>query len=159
VKGTVLWRAVCWKTACTVRREGRVRPPLPGASLTLCTWQTLLSPAADIYFRITSSVLFFQLALCTLTAWRLVTNRAFTLGRNWEAIFLGISIPNVFHALNSAAFLFEDWWPYPLYLRLIEPLSLLSWVIMAAGMRKIYLPQLSVRVQPEAAREVEACSG
>ena len=130
-----------------------------GAALTLCSWQAVLSPAADVYTGITSSVLFFQLALCTLIVFRLISNRAFTLGRNWEAIFIGISVPNVLHAVNSAAFLFEDWWPYPLYLRLIEPLSLLSWVIIAAGMRRLYPLQVTVRAGVAATGEVKSCSG
>ncbi len=157
----VLATALLVQIYCLVRRVGDWTHWLAlivGFTIATC-YSLFAAVGGGSFTRITSSILFFQLALCTLIVLRLIVNRELTVGRNWEAVFLGISIPNVLHAVNSAAFLFEDWWSYPLYLRLIEPLSLLSWVIMAAGMRKFHPPQVTVWAEAGVAGEVRECSG
>lgn len=91
---------------------------------------------ADIGFRYLNVALFYQVYVGMAAMLRLASDTEFVLGRNLGGALTALLFPAFVQSLNQAAYISGlEFWPYDAFSFVITSSSIVSWLILAWGMR------------------------
>ena len=155
----VLAIAIVWKVyRLAGRGSGWDYVPLlilPG----FIVFESLRVPGTHHYIIISNALLCFEAVLGLMAYNRLFKNRRLKLGSNLSGILMGLYIPCLIAWLNHTLYLFGAVLPYEFFASVMEPITLLSWFLMARGMRRLDPPSWEDPPWPELDGEVNEVFG
>jgi hypothetical protein len=117
-------------------------------------FESLRLPDNHYYFVISNALLCFEAVLGLLVYIRLFNNRRLKLGSNLSGILMGLYIPCLIAWLNHTLYMFGAVLPYEFFASIMEPITLLSWFLIALGMRRLDPPRWEEPPRPDLDGEV-----
>lgn len=111
----------------------------------------------QVYIRLTNSLYAFVTVLGGIVLFRLILTRDLIVGANYYSILGGLLFPHALYALNHLAYFSKlPWWPVSVFAHLGEPVFVLSWLVILAGMRRYDPPRwIATHRQPPGDGEAE----
>ncbi len=155
----VLAIAIVWKIyRLAGRGSGWDYIPLlifPGFIVVESLWVT----DSHYYVVISNALLCFEAVLGLMAYLRLFKNRRLRLGANLSGILMGLYIPCLIAWLNHTLYLFGAVVPYTVFAYVMEPITLLSWFLVARGMRRLDPPSWEESPRPDLDGQIEEVFG
>lgn len=150
---------IYWMAGRGSRRDYAPLLILPGFILV----ESLRIPDSHYYIKLSNALLCFEAVLGLLTYMRLFTNRRLKLGSNLGGILAGLYFPCLIAWFNHTLYLFGDLigadLPYSLFASAMEPIGLLSWLLIALAMRRYDPPRWEDPPKPDLDEEVDEVFG
>ncbi|MEE8586308.1 MAG: hypothetical protein V3T83_15795 [Acidobacteriota bacterium] len=126
--------------------------------------------SSHLYIVISNALLCFEAVLGLLVYLRLFSNRRLRLGANLSGILMGLYIPCLIAWLNHTIYLFGAFLPsdlaflpsdlsYTIFAYIMEPITLLSWFLIARGMWRLDPPRWEEAPRPDLDGEVTEVFG